>query len=145
MAAALLAGCVAGNSPIGPVEWDDKLDLGVPGEVIGTEQNVRFYPACGNEVLNWEGSTWYQFTPANEDEFPVPALAAAGPLFEVETVVLSTAGEPTSGLAAVAAPEPGDDVGTLVSYEGGFAFWVSANGRLSTWLTDDEIEYPWVC
>ena len=45
----------------------------------------------------------------------------------------------------VAAPEPGDDVGTLTQYENGFAYWISDSGYISTWLTTTPLTYNWVC
>jgi hypothetical protein len=45
----------------------------------------------------------------------------------------------------VVAPGPGDDVGTLVIYQNGLAYWVSDSGDLDTWLTDTELTYNWVC
>ena len=59
-----LAGC-AGAASSGPVNWDDDQDFGVPGEVLETHANVPFYPACGNEILTWEGTSYYPYRPAH--------------------------------------------------------------------------------
>lgn len=152
VATLLLAGCATGAAPSGPIQWDDELDLGVPGDLVGTQSGVEFYPACGNEVLLFEDEAWYPYTPSNLEDFAGLALAlpstgrglarASAAVLEVavpETAVVSLA------VPAVVAPEPGDDTGRLTRYEGGFAYWVSDNGSLSTWLTTTEIEYGWVC
>lgn len=141
--ALMLAGC----APSGPVDWDDELDLGVPGTVIDTVEDVEFYPACGNEVLTLEGETWYPFTPANPGDFPsTPAALASAPLgFARASAVIPMTALPTVALATVVAPGPGDATGTLTRFEGGFAWWEADSGDLETWLTTTEIEYQWVC
>ena len=48
-------------------------------------------------------------------------------------------------LPAIPMPEPGDDAGTMVIYEGGHAYWESENGALNTWLTTTELDYNWIC
>ena len=48
-------------------------------------------------------------------------------------------------IGAVVAPGPGDDVGTLVIYENGLAYWQADSGGLHTWLTTREVEYNWAC
>ena len=140
--AAMLAGCASSEAPPDPVEWDSELDLGVPGDLIDTVDDVEFYPACGNEVLVFEGEVWHAFSPSNLDEFPGEARAlATAPLgFARASAVV-----PAVVVPAVEAPGPGDDVGTLTIYEGGFAHWASRSGKLETWLTAVEIEYSWIC
>jgi hypothetical protein len=49
------------------------------------------------------------------------------------------------GVARVAPPGPGDDIGTLVVWAVGVARWVSDSGVLDVWLIDDEVTYNWVC
>ncbi|WP_144016182.1 hypothetical protein [Demequina sp. NBRC 110052] len=132
-----LAACGAGGLPT----QDGRGDHGTPGEALQVETGVNYYPACGNEVLQWEGPAWYPFTPSNPEDFPeepIPdwAQGAGMPDAGVTTVAL---------VPAVVAPGPGDDVGTLVIYEGALAYWESDSGELATWLTRDEIEYAWVC
>jgi hypothetical protein len=131
----LLTACAP--RPYGP---ESSLDLGVPGDVVDTVTDVQFYPACGNEPVTVDGVTWYPFVPANLAEFPEVA-ALATPAGEGGM----GGGTMRAALPAVAAPGPGDDSGTLTVYEGGLAFWVSDSGALETWLTDQELEYSWVC
>lgn len=136
----LLTACASGV-PGGGVEYGERLDLGVPGEVIAVAHDVRGYPACGTEPIEHDGTTWYPFEPSNLDEFPtVSALLAAGGLGGG-----LSAGASRIVLPGVVAPGPGDDVGTLTVYEGGLAFWRSDSGDLETWLTDRVLEYRWVC
>ncbi len=94
---------------------------------------VEYYPACGNEVLNDNGRTWY---PIQRDDWPVPGPQA-----------MSVHGG--KGVAAsvpmVAAPGPGDNVGTLYVYGNGTAYWTSDSGELDTWLTLIPQSYNWVC
>ena len=131
----LLTACAP--RPYGP---ESTLDLGVPGDLVDTVADVRFYPACGNEPLTVDGVTWYPFVPANLAEFP-EVTAIAVPSGEGGM----GGGTMRASLPAVAAPGPGDDSGTLTVYEGGLAFWVSDSGALETWLTDQELEYSWDC
>ena len=138
-----ISGCTAPGSLPGPVPGPDgRLDLGSPGAQIATYDGVRFYPACGNETLAHEGKVWFPFRPANPEDFPqrdasaasLPGLAgASGP------------GTVSASVGMVIAPGPGDDVGTLTVYEGGFAYWISDSGDLDTWLTNTKIEYNWAC
>jgi hypothetical protein len=110
---------------------------GSPGERESVVTSVTFYPACGNETLTLDGVTWYSFEPDNPEDFQTP-VALGDPD--------SWAGMGMSrSMRAVAAPGPGDDTGTLVTYEGGYAYFVSDSGELSTWLTTDKIDYNFVC
>ncbi|WP_156165401.1 hypothetical protein [Demequina rhizosphaerae] len=135
---ALVLGALLSACAPGPYDHRNGADLGVPGAVVETVEGVEAYPACGNEPLTVDGTTWYPFTPSNLDEFP-------------EAAALATPGGGLGGgtmrnvLPAVAEPGPGDDVGTLTVYEGGFAYWASDSGDIRTLLTDQEIEYNWVC
>ncbi len=129
----LLTACTAA-----PIMVDSGLDLGVPGAAIETVPGVPGYPACGTEPIAHGGTTWYPFRPSNIADFP--ALTAA----PAPTGGLG-GGTMHAALPAVAAPGPGDDVGTLTIYEGGFAYWISDSGRIETWLTDQPLEYAWVC
>lgn len=140
MVSLALAGCGLGSSE---VTYDERSDHGAPGEVLRVESGVLYYPACGNEILQWEGGPLYPFTPANLDEFPddpIPGWADASASAGSDVAVVSAA-----YLPAVVAPGPGDDVGTLVTYEGALAYWESDSGDLFTWLTRDEITYAWIC
>lgn len=138
-AALWLGGCASGTGPSGPVDWDEELELGTPGEQVAVTHDVDFYPACGNETLTLDGTTWYPFTPANGEDFVAPSA-----LGDLPTVGWSRASA-VRALPGVVAPGPGDDTGTLVEYEGGFAHWTSDNGALETWLTTTQITYTWVC
>ncbi len=131
----LLAGCASPGADDG-VEYGETLDLGVPGAVIEVVEGVAGYPACGNEPITHGGVTWYPFEPANLDEFPDVAALAGGGL---------GGGTMRIVLPGVVEPGPGDDTGTLVIYEGGFAHWESDSGDLETWLTDQPLEYWWAC
>lgn len=126
----VLAACAAIG---GPREGGSPMNLGVPGVMIDQTPSVAFYPACGNETLRYGDVTYYQFDPSNPEDFPAPSKADA------------PQGKSRGQLPFVAAPGPGDDIGTLTRYEGGFAYWVSDSGWLSTWLTTTELTYNWVC
>ena len=143
----MLGGCAApGSAPADPLDWDDELDLGAPGERIDEYAAVEYYPACGNEVLTWEGERYFPFTPAHGEDFP--AAHAAMPASVVECGALGFARASAMRAApgrTVVAPGPGDDVGTLVVYDGGFAHWSADSGELATWLTTTELTYAWVC
>lgn len=129
------------EAPAGPVPWDTTLDLGAPGGHLATATAVSFYPACGNEVLQFDGRSWYPFAPANPSDFPADPLQAD----DADARAMDLAGEPATNAGMVIAPGPGDAVGTLVVFEGGFAYWQSDSGDLDTWLVTTEITYQWVC
>jgi len=105
----------------------------VPSGYTGVDENVAFYPACGNETLEHAGRTWF---PIERDDWPTPDAQALG-----------ASGGRGLGMSAtmVAAPGPGDDVGTLYVYPEGRAYWVSDSGDLDTWLTLVPQTYAWVC
>lgn len=114
----------------------------VPGARQAVVENVQFYPACGNETLTLDGVTWYPFVPEDSAAFPAPLALASGDLAGPGT----SRGTATSrDLPAVAAPGPGDDTGSLVIYDGGYAYFRSDSGEISTWLTTDKIDYNFVC
>lgn len=141
--AVTLVGC-ANATPSGPVSWDDELDFGVPAVVLETHARVPFYPACGNEVLTWDAVAYYPYNPTQLDDFPDPAGVVTD-ASALGTQVTPGWARMSAPLPAVPMPEPGDDTGTLVTYEGGHAYWQSDNGALDTWLTTTELEYNWVC
>src|SRR5690606_27543892 len=93
----------------GAREGGSPMDLGAPGDVVDETRGVEFYPACGNETLQFGDVTYYQFEPSNPDEFSEPSRGAA------------PQGKSRGVLPAVVAPGPGDDTGTLTRFEGGFA------------------------
>ncbi len=145
-----IGGCAAPGGSPGPVPGPDgRIDVGSPGAQIATYDGVRFYPACGNETLAYEGKVWFPFRPANPEDSPMPGAAtddaAAAARGFTGTGAPSAPGTISASAGMVIAPGPGDDVGTLTVHEGGFAYWVSDSGDLDTWLTDTKIEYLWVC
>jgi hypothetical protein len=132
--AVLLSGCSVlwGWDGTGGVE----VGQSGPGTPTDTVAQVEYYPACGNELLEHDGTTWYPFKPTTDWPEPIfdgPTASALG---------LPHGGR---GVAAVAAPGPGDDVGTLVVYDNGIAYWMSDSLTLGTWLTTKRITYNWVC
>lgn len=147
MAVLMLAGCVAPGPE--PHSWDASYDYGTPGAVEATYSAVGYYPACGNEVLSFEGRQWFPFTPESLDGFPTDPLSAIpSPAADASSGVAAYASDlsvAAGPVGAVVAPGPGDDVGTLVIYENDLGYWESNSGTLSRWLTSHEIEYNWVC
>lgn len=131
----------AGATPTGttasPVETTDPVEL----SVLQVVEDVRFYPACGNEVVEVDGVTWYQLLPEERDGLDrthVPDASAAGLPAALADVV-------PAALLAIPAPGPGDDVGTLWIFSDGLAFWEADSGTLRAWLTQEERTYDWVC
>ena len=113
--AGLVAGC-GGVSSIG--------STGEPAEVL---EDVEYYYACGNEILELpDGRTFYPLVPQSLGLGEV-AAGAAGP-----RVVL-----------AVVEPGPGDDTGTLTIYADGSADWESDSG-IEARLTDEPQTYDFV-
>lgn len=145
--AAMLVGCA--SQARGPLDGGaGPYNLGTPGAVVSVTKDVRYYPACGNEILTFEGRQWYIFTPANSGDFPTASLATtSAPTTGALGMVDGSGG--AGGIAMsvhrVVAPGPGDDVGTLVIYENDLAHWESDSGRLSRWLTAREMHYNWAC
>lgn|GEM_PF-755746 len=145
-----IAGCAApGGLPGSVTTPDGRLDLGSPGAQIATYDGVRFYPACGNETLAYEGKVWFPFRPTNPEDFPIARAAADDATAAARGLPgmagASAPGTVSASVGMVVAPGPGDDVGTLTVYDGGFAYWISESGDLDTWLTNTKIEYNWVC
>lgn len=154
--AVTLSACAPGSEGAGkatPITADGRLDMGSPGEAIEQVSDLTYYPACANEPLAYDGTTWYPFTPVNVADFPTsdPAPAAQSAA-DGEASVASAAWTAVSGVGtsaalapAVAPPEPDQDTGVLTIYEGGLAHWASTLGDLDTWLTDTVLEYQWAC
>jgi len=111
--------------------------------IVEVDEAVRYYPACGNETLEYGGTTWYPLPMWVGDEFgdQIVGLIEEASSVDREPYRFAT----RSGLVRVAPPGPGDDIGTLVIWADGFARWVSDNGNLDTWLTTTELQYPWEC
>lgn len=112
--------------------------------IAGIHEGVSFYPACGTEVLEHEGVTWYTLSSV---EVPTTDPEHA----ELLDVIRRPDREPApiagvnGFVARVVDPGPGDDVGTLVVWADGVARFVSDSGTLDVWLVDDELTYAWVC
>ncbi len=145
-----IGGCATPSASPGPVPGPDgRLELGSPGAQIATFDGVSFYPACGNETLAYEGKVWFPFRPANPEDFPMAGAATDDATAAARGLTGSGAagglGVVSASIGMVIAPGPGDDVGTLTVYDGGFAYWISESGDLDTWLTTTKIEYLWVC
>lgn len=159
--AVTLSACAPGGAaagPDGPVMPDDRLDMGSPGGVEALITDLTYYPACGNETLEVDGTTWYPYMPANAAELPTsdpaPEPGHAEGAADAEAATASAVWNAVAGLdvaapvalaPSVVAPEPGQDEGVLAIYEGGLAHWTSNFGDLDTWLTSTELEYAWVC
>jgi hypothetical protein len=134
VAALALAGCSY------LVGWNGSggVDVGRhgPGNLVETYGEVEYYPACGNELVEFEGTTWYPFKPTTD--WPEPIFD--GPT--ASALALPSGGK---GIAMVAAPGPGDDVGTLLVFDNGIAYFMSDSMNIHTWLTTRHITYNWVC
>lgn len=112
-------------------------------EVIGVYPATEFYPACGNETLDHRGVTWYPLARSGFGPYDPDLQDRIDEVFAVEREESPVAG--VQGLARVAPPGPGDDVGTMVVWADGVARWVSDSGDLDVWMVDDEIVYNWEC
>lgn len=120
-------------------------EWGSPGEPQAVYANVTYYPACGNEVLVFDGTSWYPIDVSQDSDFPAPRTF---PLPQADAKADASALSDfvvERELTAVAPPGPGDDAGTLVMYEHGFAYWESDSGVIGRWLTSQQQEYNFVC
>jgi hypothetical protein len=106
--------------------------------IVDVYGGVEFYPACGNEQLEHDGVVWYS---VQEFEYPdVYERVVDGDREQAPESVT------VHGIAPrVAAPGPGDDVGTLVVWSDGVAYFVSDSGDLHAWLVQEELTYNWEC
>ncbi|WP_010149370.1 hypothetical protein, partial [Serinicoccus profundi] len=128
-----------------------------PGTVVQVHKDVAFYPACGNEVLNLNGTKWYQLLPEEQRalrEDPDDADSMGPALPEAFMIVRSSAPPlpgpqrtPSLGIhvPAVVAPGRGDDIGDVTVFGDGLARFESDSGDLTTWLTREKRTYNWVC
>lgn len=121
--AVFLAGCGGSGSGSG-------------AQVSETVEDVDYYYACGNEVLELsDGRRFYPFE--NQDVVDADAYLSA-------PTSQATAAPLVAATLAVPAPRPGDDTGKLTIYEDGTARFVSETGT-EAWLTEEERTYNWVC
>lgn len=101
--------------------------------VVGTVIGIEYYGACGNETFDLDGVTWYPLPLDEQEQIDVGNYEA------VEATL-----EP-SGLVRVAPPGPGDDVGTLFTFEDGLGRFVSDSGLIDLWMTTKEQTYDFEC
>lgn len=129
----VVAGCgtaTSGDPPAGPRS-------GVT--VREVHADVPFYPACGNEVLELDGTTWYQLY--RDERRALDAELDGGTAGGAQALMVVT----DVSAPRVVAPGPGDDVGDVTVFSDGFARFESDSGDLSTWLTTEVRTYNWVC
>ena len=105
-----------------------------PSGYSTVDEDVAFYPACGDTPLVHEGVTWY---PISRSDWPTPVAKAAA--------ASGGHGIALSVPMVAAPPGPGDDVGKLYIYPHGMAYWVSDSGDFYSWLTRIPQTYDWVC
>ena len=116
---------------------DGAVETGQTGVAAGravteVRHGVGYYGACGNEVLTGDDLTLYPLLP---DE--LADLDAANYPIDAEELGLAP--------LRVAEAGPGDDVGTLIIYEDGMAYFASDSGDFLIWLSDTPRTYPWEC
>lgn len=128
-----------------------------PRTVVQVHEDVAFYPACGNEVLELASITWYQLLPdeqrsLREEQENETSMGPASPgTFTMVRSSVRPAQAPrlvlTHGrnVPAVVAPGPGDDIGDVTVFADGLALFESDSGDLTTWLTQEERTYNWEC
>ncbi|MFK5636015.1 MULTISPECIES: hypothetical protein [unclassified Ornithinimicrobium] len=127
------------------------------GAVVQVYEDVAFYPACGNEVLDLNGTTWYQLLPDEQDILdqgrdPESSVGPASPerftsvgssAIPAEVPMMTLRGG--IHVPMVVAPGPGDDTGEVTVFTDGLALFESDSGDLTTWLTTEERTYTWAC
>lgn len=127
-------------------------------ETVGqVYEDVEFYPACGNEVLDLDGTTWYQLLPEEQRALPEDpgdknslGPASPDPFTAVQSFAPLSQGPKITlvrgiNVPAVVAPGPGDDIGDVTVFADGLALFESDSGDLTTWLTRQQRTYNWVC
>lgn len=140
----IAVGVLVACAPLGPTSASSEIKAGPTGDVVEVVENVGYYPACGNELIEVNGVAWFPFTPTDDSPLPDdPFAATLGG--EAAADGGSGIGVMTAALSAVAPPGPGDDMGTLVIFENDLAYWGSDSGNLETWLTRNELTYNWAC
>ena len=141
LTAGLFLACGIGSTACGS---DDATLVKSPVAIVGVYEDVKAYPACGNETLDHEGVTWY---PVMHSGYP-PMDSSLQDL--ADEILAVERDDPPDALfqsfaPRVPSPGAGDDIGTLVVWADGVARWVSDSGVLDVWMIDDEITYTWVC
>lgn len=124
--------------PAGPAPTSSEPPVGI----VAVDEDVEFYPACGNETLDHDGIIWYQLPFGEEPDVVARVIDPDGD--GIADDLLGTH-EPTGLVLRVAEPGPGDDVGTLIVWVDGVARWESDSGDLATWLVQTEITYDFEC
>lgn len=118
------------------VETDDSRAT-EEASIVAVHEGVPFYPACGDEQLEYAGMRWHQ---VQRSDYPdvYDRVVQAPREHPPEGITVH-------GIARVVAPGPGDDVGTLVVWSDGVAYFESDSGDLYAWLVDEELTYYWTC
>lgn len=129
---AAVAGCGGSDDPLAP---------GTAPTVVEVVEDVDYYYACGNEVLELDdGRT---FSPlVDQDAVDAEDYLGAATTVSLSGDLVLAAGQDL--VLAVVAPGPGDDTGTLTIYDDGMAYWLSDSG-IEAWLDAGVREYEWVC
>lgn len=131
LVSASLAGCaVSGDDP----------------KILAVYDDVAYYPACGNEPVTVNGTTYYPLPSSNPLRFGDDVIDPPDPRrYPLPGTPGALGGGGGHGrLGAVAAPGPGDDVGAMVVYSDGVARYESDSGTVK-WLTTTPQVYNWVC
>ncbi len=102
-------------------------------EIVRTVRAVEYYGACGNEILELDGETWY----------PIASVDLGGEPFD--TTRYAPLPPVAQSLVRVAPPGPGDDTGTLYVFADGIGRFVSDSGLIDNWLTTVEQQYMFAC
>ncbi len=112
-------------------------------EVAAVYERVRYYGACGNEIVVVGGTTYY---PILNEAYPRPdgEVPRIDPgRYTIVGALLGMLGA-VGAVPRVAPPGPGDDIGEMVVYADGMARFESDSGWV-IWLTNQEQTYGWEC
>lgn len=111
--------------------------------LLAVYDEITFYPACGNEVLEHHGVRWQPIVQVGFDAMTPDMQEIVDDALSVERERW-TPPDP-HGLVRTPAPGPGDDIGVLAIWTDGVARWVSSSGDLDVWMVDDDLGTQWVC